>query len=676
MPARVEKHKDRIWLKVPWSPGMPAKCKRIVGASFSKRNGNVWTYPLDMVICRDLRAAFGKNLIIGPELTKWAREQVRLERELTPLLTATDADLERVPKYAPLIWEAMNDDACMEPKCRGIGTKTHKPDHRVKSHRYQKPVIKYCATARRAQNASQPGLGKTLETLASIIEAGITGLVLVAAPKTSVRVVWEAEVQRWLPGTPVFACTGGKRRRLDAIDQAIRTWHSGEHNLVFVIVNPEMLRTHTQEECTKCDWSRRDHSRKNKEADAEHDALKHKVAKWYEHEYPALFEMTWSGFVIDETHRYILKVNLRTAKATLSGTGAMLIKLADDHIKLALSGTPWKGKPRNAWSVAHWLHGDQGLAASFWNWAFRMLQVEDGEYGKVIGGIGDEETFNKWVDGFVIRHTKAEMAPWLPPKTYAGARLDPKDPDSPIAIWLDMDGKQASAYKAMEEQAVVNLDSGTLSAVGVLAERTRLKQFASSYGDLKIKVVKGEEVKNFHPQLPSNKFDAMLEFLDERGITGDPKTEEGDSKVVIASQFTQVIHLWASEFRKRGIECYELTGDENDAKRMNNVRDFQSEDGHRVFLLNTMAGGVAVTLDAADDLFFIDETDVPDDQEQVEDRTHRTSKVHNVTIYYLKTRGTVDEHIARQNMSKDLIQKRLLDGKRGVEFARKLLTGG
>lgn len=690
MPATVERHGDRIWLTVTWSPGIQQRCKRVVGASWSKSK-NAWTYPLDMVICRDLRREF-PDLVIGPELTSWAREQASREKALRELLTATDADLERVPKFAPLIWEAMNDDRCLEPGCPGVGFKKHKTSHKVWSHRYQKPAVKYCAIARRAQNASQPGLGKTIETLGAIIESGISGLVLVAAPKTSLRTVWEPEVQRWLPGTPVFACTGGKGRRMDTIDEAMRTWQEGKHSLVFLIVNPEMLRTSTVEVCTKekCDWERRNFSKKNKERDKAHDDLVaekesgHRIAKYYEHEYPVLFEYEWSAFVIDETHRYILKVNLRTHKATQTGTGAMLIKLSDDHVKIAMSGTPWKGRPRAAWAVAHWLNGDTGLTASFWNWANRMMQVETNEV-RIKGGqtrdvativdIGDEEAFNAWTDTFMIRHTKAEMAPWLPPKTYGGTRLEPDNPDSPVAVWLDMDGKQEAAYKSMEKDAVASLESGTLSAIGVLAERTRLKQFAISHGDIKITENKdGEKVKTFIPKLPSNKFDAMLEFLEERGITGDDD-EDGDSKVVIASQLTKVIHLWASEFRKRGIGCYELTGDENDAARLKNVKEFQQPGGHRVFLLNTMAGGVAVTLDAADDLFFIDETDTPDDQEQVEDRTHRTSKVHNVTIYYLKTRGTVDEHIARQNMTKDEIQKRLLDGKRGVEFARKLLTG-
>lgn len=676
---QIERVGDRIWLRA--GDGFIPKqafdrfnhrAQSVIGASWRKKD-RVWTYPLDMIICRDLRAAFGDELEIRPKLREWAREQVEVEKRITPLLTARDSDnLTLLPRRAPRIWEAMNDG----------------------QHEYQKPVVEYCVVKRRAQNASQPGLGKTIETLGALIEGDVRGLVLVAAPKTSLRTVWEPEVQRWLPGVPVFACTGSKSRRQSTLDQAMRTWQSGKHTLVLIVINPEMLRTHSLEECLVpgCGYRVEDHKTRVdgvpiEEKYPQHDTS-HKTAKWFDHEYPALFETAWSAIVVDETHRYILNVNLRTNKATLVGTGAMLLPVADDAMKLALSGTPWKGKPKNAWSIGHWLFGDVGLTASFWNWANRVLQVEVEQHGhkasqthKKIGGIGDEETFNRWCDSFMIRHTKAEMAPWLPPKSYAGSPLDASDPDSPIGIWLDMEGPQDTAYRAMEKDAAVKLDNGTLIGNGILAELTRLKQFAIMHGDLKDKVVKSRQdgqpvvVKQFVPKLPSNKFEWTLEFLEEHGITGN-EDEEGDSKVVFASQFTEVIKVMAAEYERRGIKCFSLTGEQSDKQREDYVKRFQQPGGPRVFLLNTMAGGVAVTLDAADDLVFMDETYVPDDQEQVEDRTHRTSKVHNVTIYYLRSRDSIDEKIARLTKDKDDLQKRLLDGKRGVEFARKLLSGG
>jgi hypothetical protein len=61
--------------------------------------------------------------------------------------------------------------------------------------------------------------------------------------------------------------------------------------------------------------------------------------------------------------------------------------------------------------------------------------------------------------------------------------------------------------------------------------------------------------------------------------------------------------------------------------------------------MTTTAGGVAITLDRADTVHILDETWVPDDQEQFEDRAHRASRMHQVTVYYYRSKDTVEEDI-------------------------------
>jgi SNF2 family DNA or RNA helicase len=60
---------------------------------------------------------------------------------------------------------------------------------------------------------------------------------------------------------------------------------------------------------------------------------------------------------------------------------------------------------------------------------------------------------------------------------------------------------------------------------------------------------------------------------------------------------------------------------------------------------STTAGGVALTLDRASTAIIMDETWDPDDQEQAEDRVHRASRIHQVTVYYLRSRDTIEEYI-------------------------------
>jgi SNF2 family DNA or RNA helicase len=84
--------------------------------------------------------------------------------------------------------------------------------------------------------------------------------------------------------------------------------------------------------------------------------------------------------------------------------------------------------------------------------------------------------------------------------------------------------------------------------------------------------------------------------------------------------------------------------------------------------MNTTAGGVSITLDAyCDELIIIDETWTPDEQEQLEDRIHRVSRIHQVTIYRLVCKDSIDEYIKNRTLAKDVVQKEILDGRRGVE---------
>ena len=277
---------------------------------------------------------------------------------------------------------------------------------------------------------------------------------------------------------------------------------------------------------------------------------------------------------------------------------------------------------------------------------------------------------------------------------YAGTPLPYEDGTvdeySPIGHWLTMSPKQAKAYQEIREQAETVLESGVLVANGVLAELTRLKQFAICHGDLE---ERADGEYKFLPQLPSTKFDWLVNFLAELGIDketdystpddlGRSETQsssvsgvEDVRKVVVASQFTSILNMFEVELEKLGIPCLKITGQVSQAQRKAAKDQWQAgEGGPRVFLLNTQAGGVSLTLDAADDLVFLDETWIPDEQEQVEDRIHRVSRMHQVTIHYLRTLGTIEENIALTTGSRERLTKMLIDGQRGVGFAKSLLT--
>lgn len=623
MAVEIEMGKDRIHVWFPYSAADVEKVRRIAGRSFVKKPSPHWTVPLNMQSCRDLRKEFGKDLAIGPELTQWAREQVAAEETgaalgAVSLAAFTEARLENCARRAPALYE------------------------RMAGRPYQIPAAAFIATRRGALLGDQPGLGKTTEIMGGIVERfpDAPANVIIVSPATSVMTVWKPELEAWMPeGTRVWAAVGGRAAREAVVNDFMATLQVWDRPQYMVLcVNAEMLQTKVS----------------GGKADDSAEAPKNVT---YTPKYPQLFSLAWDAQVVDEGHKYLITRYSQTHNVKMSQVrrGLARLPLATNGVRVAGSGTPFKGRTQNFWGTLNWLSPKQ--STSFWTWASSYLEIDDNGYGKTVGDLRADrkDDFYRSLTTTMIRRTKNELRTlnpaWAPPaKMYEQVRCV-------------MDAKQEKQYRAMESDAAVNLGDVTVTANGVLAEMTRLKQLAHAAGEFR-------EGK-FVPALPSAKFTQMLQMLEERGISGDEDVAGEGVKVVIGSQFTQMLNLYSRELKRLGIDHFLLTGETPSARRTEMQRAFQQPGGPRVFMINTQAGGVSITLDAADELWVLDETWVPDEQEQLEDRVHRTSNVdHQVTISYFTTAGTIEEEIAQITAEKDESQKRHLDGRRGVEFAR------
>jgi SNF2 family DNA or RNA helicase len=405
--------------------------------------------------------------------------------------------------------------------------------------------------------------------------------------------------------------------------------------------------------------------------------------------YPKLFDIEWGAIIVDESHESLIR---RTGTPTQRRRGLDMLKLRGDGIKLAMSGTPFDSKPHQLWGTLNWL--DPTAYGAYHRWA-ELYWRKGGFTGFQIGEFRKDREAMLWdsLSAVALRRTKAEVAPDLPPKMEIGTPLMPSDPDSPVGIWLEMDGKQAKAYEEMEKLSVTELDSGRLEALSALAELTRLKQLASSYGD----IVPGKKwvthetrrgpvrVQELHykyiPRLPSNKFNWIVENLEEWGYPKDPLT-----KVVIVSFYTGILELFQAgiekHFKTKPAKplCTAITGRTPIGDRRKIIDRFNKQGTEQVMLLNVKAGGTAITLDTADRMIFVSETRIPDQQKQAEDRIHRVSNPRHCMYYYLRSLGTVDvgTSLVNQEMIRD--GHRLLDARRGVEYTRHVMelsnTGG
>ena len=126
-------------------------------------------------------------------------------------------------------------------------------------------------------------------------------------------------------------------------------------------------------------------------------------------------------------------------------------------------------------------------------------------------------------------------------------------------------------------------------------------------------------------------------------------------KVLIYSQFVQVLKLVRTDLEQRGIPYAYLDGQTRD--RHAQVDRFQNDPEVPFFLLSLKAGGVGLNLTAADYVILLDPWWNPAVEVQAADRVHRIGQEKPVFVYKLIAKGTVEEKILQlQARKRELVE--------------------
>ena len=314
-----------------------------------------------------------------------------------------------------------------------------------------------------------------------------------------------------------------------------------------------------------------------------------------------------------------------------------------NSLKIAISGTPDRGKLEYRYGTWKFVAPSQ-LPKTHWGWLEDKFNVYDQKVSRTrtVKRIGSLKRTYDWAQldkELVIRRTKEEVLPQLPAKSYN-------------FIELEMKPDQYSEYKNAEREAM-----NDPSPTSLLVFSTFARQLATYSGE------------------HSNKMEWLIEWLSERGYIEDLGL---NGKVVISSQYVKTLKWAKNELSKHGIHAELLTGDLTPAQRADVQNRFQDPNNPLRVVLLSGTMGVGITLDTADDLIMLDLPYDPDKLEQIEDRIHRASNMHKVSIWHLLSKASIDIAIAEVSTTRRKITRSLLDGSRGVDFSRKVvqhLTG-
>ena len=323
-------------------------------------------------------------------------------------------------------------------------------------------------------------------------------------------------------------------------------------------------------------------------------------------------DLPWHAVILDEA-QYIKNPQSQTAQAANA--------LQSSH-RLALSGTPIENRLLDLWSILGFaMPGILGNRTSFTR-----------DFDQKTDSLARRRLAAR-VRPFVLRRTKSEVAKDLP------ERIEED-------LHCEMEGDQAKLYTAELKRAraaLLKIQTGKeldKLRFNVLTSLLRLRQICCHPALVDAKATGTE----------SAKLNALLDLL-------EPLVEEGQ-KVLVFSQFVQMLDLIKQEVAKREWRHLILTGETED--RGNLVNEFQQTEGSSIFLISLRAGGFGLNLTAASYVVLFDPWWNPAVEAQAIDRTHRIGQTSTVIAYRLLVKSSIEEKIRKLQTSKRAMAEDIL----------------
>ncbi len=286
------------------------------------------------------------------------------------------------------------------------------------------------------------------------------------------------------------------------------------------------------------------------------------------------------------------------------------VKEIDSGQRLALTGTPLENRLLDLWSIVDFIQPSYlGSQTSF----------HENYEPKGDGAEWETSTARRRLSArlrpLMLRRLKKQVAKDLPDRIEE--RRDCELDEEQRKLYLaELRRSREQVMKALQEKGVAK------SKMHVLAALTRLRQICC------------------HPKLVGNdsasgKTETLFELL-------EPVLQSGN-KVLLFSQFVEMLKLIENACKERGIKTHILTGETKG--RQDVVNAFQAETEPCVFLLSLRAAGTGLNLTTASYVILYDPWWNPAVEAQAIDRSHRIGQTRTVNAYRLIAPGTVEEKI-------------------------------
>lgn len=313
------------------------------------------------------------------------------------------------------------------------------------------------------------------------------------------------------------------------------------------------------------------------------------------------------------------------------------VKHLKSRYKLSLTGTPIENSITDLWAQMDFVNDQMlGTVAAFEK-RFQANDLLENERVKT--------SLLNIVSPFILRRTKEEVAPELPPLTEE-------------IRYCEMSQAQALLYNE-EKNRVRNMllkqrsEEYQIERFALLSSLTRLRLMAN------------------HPALVtpdfsglSGKFEQVIADLETIFAVGH--------KVLIFSSFVKHLRLFADYFAARQWPYARLTGSTVD--REAEIDRFSNDENVRTFFISLRAGGTGLNLTAADYVFILDPWWNPAAEMQAVSRAHRIGQGKSVTLYRFISQDSVEEKILQLQQQKSALSDALIPGRLSGKELEELLS--
>jgi non-specific serine/threonine protein kinase len=296
--------------------------------------------------------------------------------------------------------------------------------------------------------------------------------------------------------------------------------------------------------------------------------------------------------------------------------------------RLILSGTPVQNNTSDLFSQFNFVN--PGLLGS--------REYFNREFATPIDKLGSKEKtqqLKKLIHPFTLRRTKEQVAKDLPDKTIT-------------VLWCTMEAEQRKLYnqyrdgyrkkllKKIDEEGI------TKSGLDVLEGLLRLRQICD------------------HPRLVNKADDSDMSSVKVGELIREVQENAGNHKLLIFSQFTEMLGLIRDEFEKNNISYCYLDGSTSLNHRRDAVTKFQEDETVKAFLISLKAGGVGLNLTVADYVYIVDPWWNPAAEMQAIDRAHRIGQTRKVFAYKMICKDSVEERILQMQERKKMLADDLI----------------